>query len=128
MLCVLAALGLVAVVLRLPLTIELPNEGWNAIHAMRAFGPALYPNPHDGIVNNYPPLWHYLTGALFIAFGDPIIPGRVVALAAYAAIVAAVVALARALGATSTASALAASISARRRCTSSAPIGADARC
>jgi hypothetical protein len=108
-LCGLAALGLIPAIVRLPLMIELPNEGWNAIHAMHAFGPGLYPDPRDGIVNNYPPLWHYLTGALFVAFGDPILPGRIVSLVATGATLATTFALARALGATGTASALAAS-------------------
>jgi hypothetical protein len=107
--CVLAVVSLVPVLLRLPLSLEMPNEGWNAIHAMRAFGVGLYPNPHDGIVNNYPPLWHYLTGALAIAFGDPIFPGRIVALASYAGMVMAAVALTRALAASWVASALAGS-------------------
>jgi hypothetical protein len=109
MLCMLAALGLVPVVLELPLVVELPNEGWNAIHAMHAFDPSLYIDPRDGIINNYPPLWAYLTGALFIAFGDPIVPGRIVGLAAFAATVAAVFTLARGLGSTRIASLLAAS-------------------
>jgi hypothetical protein len=109
LLCIVVALGLAPVMLRLPLTIELPNEGWNAVHAMRAFGTALYADPRDGIVNNYPPLWHYLTGALLITFGDPILPGRVISVAAFGATSGAVWWLARTLGATWIAAGLAAS-------------------
>lgn len=105
---VLAAIGFVPVVLRLPLMLELPNEGWNAIHALHAFSRNLYPDPSTDIVNNYPPLWYYLTGALAFEFGDPILPGRVIGIAALVACICGVFALARALGATPLASALAA--------------------
>jgi hypothetical protein len=62
------------------------NEGWNAYFALRAVTPGagpLYP-PHGALVfNNYPPLSFYLVGALGrFLFGDMILAGRVVALAA----------------------------------------------
>ncbi|HEY0442453.1 MAG TPA: glycosyltransferase family 39 protein [Xanthobacteraceae bacterium] len=73
------ALACVSLAIRLSFVSELPNEGWNAIHAVHAFSRELYPDPSRGIINNYPPLWAYLTGALAKMFGDPIFPGRVVA-------------------------------------------------
>jgi hypothetical protein len=56
------------------------NEGWNAYWANTAWsGADLYP-PLDGLrLNNYLPLWFYLTGALGALVGDNIRAGRAVA-------------------------------------------------
>jgi hypothetical protein len=110
--CVLAALGLFALVeplSRLLLPLEQPNEGWNAVHAMRwiAGGP-LYPPRDAWIANNYPPLWFMLEGGLGAWFGDAIIAGRIVALAAFALVAALIAAAVRALGGDRLASAAAA--------------------
>lgn len=67
------------------LWIERPNEGWNAIHAMHAFDGMLYPPRGSFLINNYPPLWPYLIGTLAHFGADPIIAGRIVSLAAFAA-------------------------------------------
>ncbi len=80
----LAAFCMAPPLLRLGLHLELPNEGWNAVHAMRwAGGGALYPPRDAWIVNNYPPLWFLIEGTLGRWTGDPIIAGRAVALAAF---------------------------------------------
>jgi hypothetical protein len=84
---------------RLPSWTEQPNEGWNAIHAMHAFARTLYPAQPAWIINNYPPLWFYLTGALGSLIGDPIIAGRALALAAFFGTTGAVFALLRRLNA-----------------------------
>jgi len=86
---------LVGPVERAGLRLEQPNEGWNAGHALQAFSPALYPGPGALFINNYPPLWFYLTGALARWFGDPILPARIVAFAAFFGVAAAIYALAR---------------------------------
>lgn len=91
------ALACVSLALRLSMLSELPNEGWNAIHAAHAFSRELYPDPSRGIINNYPPLWAYLTGALAQVFGDPIFPGRAIAAASGLALAPAIYALARRL-------------------------------
>ncbi len=96
----LAALLLIYPIVRLPLWLENPNEGWNAIHAMHAFGPQLYPSRDGFIINNYPPLWFYLTGALAKIFGDLIFPGRVLAFLAFNFTAVAIFAALRALNAT----------------------------
>jgi hypothetical protein len=86
--------------MQLGLRIELPNEGWNAIHAIRwANGEALYPKAGSWLVNNYPPLWFWLIGTLGAWTGDTIIAARYVAVAAFFAAGAGVVAVARCLGA-----------------------------
>jgi hypothetical protein len=108
----LAVLGLIALagpLSRLLLPLEQPNEGWNAVHAMRwiAGGP-LYPPRGSWIVNNYPPLWFMLEGALGAWLGDPILAGRIVALAAFAAAALLIAAAVRALGGDRLASAAAA--------------------
>jgi hypothetical protein len=56
------------------------NEGWNAYWAKAAWsGAELYP-PLDGLrLNNYLPLWFYLTGALGALVGDDIRAGRAIA-------------------------------------------------
>jgi hypothetical protein len=59
------------------------NEGWNAYWAKAAWtGADLYP-PLAGLkLNNYLPLWFYLTGALGSVVGDNIRAGRAIAAAA----------------------------------------------
>ena len=76
---------LIAPLYRMSLWIEQPNEGWNAIHALNAFTSALYPPRGSFIINNYPPLWFYLTGGLAKLGLDPIFSGRVIAFAAFVA-------------------------------------------
>jgi len=74
-----------------------PNEGWNAYHALAAVGRgALY--PHDGMTNNYPPLSFYVVGALGKSLGDAIIAGRLVSLAAFAAVAMGLASLIRQVG------------------------------
>lgn len=64
-----------------------PNEGWNALQAMRAFGAGpLYPAPGGLTGNNYPPLSFYLVGLLARLTGDAIIAGRLVASTALAVV------------------------------------------
>jgi hypothetical protein len=86
--------------------IERPNEGWNAIHAMRAFDGSLYPPEGSLLINNYLPIWPYLIGSLAHLGADPIIAGRIVALAAFAATGLGLFALLRAFGTTAGASAI----------------------
>jgi hypothetical protein len=59
------------------------NEGWNAYWAAAAWsGADLYP-PLSGLkLDNYLPLWFYLTGALGAVVGDNIRAGRAIAAAA----------------------------------------------
>ncbi len=83
---------------RLGLYLEQPNEGWGAVHTLHAFGPGLYPGPGALFLNNYPPVWFWLIHALTPVFGDVIVTGRIVALAAFFALAAAIYALARRLG------------------------------
>jgi len=85
---------------RLWLWTEGLNESWNALHALHAFSTALYPPGDEPRVNNYPPLWFYLTGALARIFGDPVFPGRIVSLLAFAAIATAIFAIVYRLGST----------------------------
>ena len=76
-----------------------PNEGWNAYHALAAMGRhALYPQPPDLMVNNYPPLSFYLVGALTRFTGDAIVAGRLISLAAFIASTVGLMALLRQLG------------------------------
>ncbi|WP_374943251.1 glycosyltransferase family 39 protein [Sphingomonas sp.] len=59
------------------------NEGWNAGHAVRAFGSALlYPAPDALVANNYPPLSFFVVGAVGHVVGDHIVAGRIVSLLA----------------------------------------------
>jgi hypothetical protein len=59
------------------------NDGWNAYWASAAWsGADLYPPLADLKLDNYPPLWFYLTGALGHLVGDNIRAGRAVAAAA----------------------------------------------
>lgn len=92
------ALLLASPLFRATLMLEQPNEGWGGEHALNAFTWGLYPAAPTLIINNYPPLWFYLTGALAKVFGDPIFPGRWIAFAAFAAVAAAIFALCRRLG------------------------------
>ena len=91
---------LLAPLYRMGLWLEQANEGWNAVHASNAFRLSLYPARGHFFVNNYPPLWFYLTGALSGIFGDPIFPGRVVAFLAFVATGFGIYAILRQLGAT----------------------------
>jgi hypothetical protein len=101
---VIAVLGFAAVLLiaspvfRATLMLEQVNEGWDGRHALNAFSWALYPAKPALILNNYPPLWFYLTGWLGRVFGDPIFPGRWVAFAAFAAVALEIFVLCRRLG------------------------------
>jgi hypothetical protein len=59
------------------------NEGWNAYWASAAWsGADLYPPLADLKLDNYPPLWFYLTGAVGHLVGDDIRAGRAIAAAA----------------------------------------------
>lgn len=74
-------------VLTIPLQIPINyNEGWNAMFGTRAVtasaGP-LYPGPGSFVFNNYPPLGFLVVGAAGqYVFGDMIVAGRIIALAA----------------------------------------------
>ena len=61
-------------------------------------GGPLYPPRGSWIVNNYPPLWFMLEGGLGAWLGDPILAGRIVALAAFALAALLIAAAVRALG------------------------------
>ena len=93
-----ALLLIVSPIFRATLVLEQANEGWDGGHALNAFTWALYPVKPTLMINNYPPLWFYLTGWLGQVFGDPIFPGRWVALAAFAAVAAGIFAVCRRLG------------------------------
>jgi hypothetical protein len=59
------------------------NEGWNAYWAAAAWsGADLYPPLSSLKLNNYLPLWFYLTGAAGAAVGDNVRAGRAIAAAA----------------------------------------------
>ncbi len=59
------------------------NEGWNAYWASAAWsGTDLYPPPSSLTLDNYPPVWFYLTGAVGHLVGDNIRAGRAIAAAA----------------------------------------------
>jgi hypothetical protein len=56
------------------------NEGWNAYWAMVAWtGGDLYPDHASLKLNNYPPLWSYLSGGLGNVLKDNIEAGRILA-------------------------------------------------
>ncbi len=56
------------------------NEGWNAYWASVAWsGGDLYPPVSSFKLNNYPPLWFYLTGSIGAFFSDNILAGRAIA-------------------------------------------------
>ncbi|OQW58652.1 MAG: hypothetical protein A4S14_06360 [Proteobacteria bacterium SG_bin9] len=82
---------------RMGLWLEQPNEGWNATHALNAFSGGLYPPPGSFIINNYPPLWFYLTGGLARLGADPIFAGRVIAFLSFIATAVAIFAILRRL-------------------------------
>lgn len=66
------------------------NEGWNGYFQLRAIaGEPLYSGYPPFFANNYPPLSFYLVGAVGKLVGDPVLAGRLVSLAALAAIAAA---------------------------------------
>ena len=57
---------------------KIPNEGWNAYHAVAAMtGGVLYPPPGSFVFNNYPPLSFYIVGLAGQVVGDPIAAGRI---------------------------------------------------
>ncbi len=59
------------------------NEGWNGYFQLRAaHGAKLYSGYSPYVFNNYPPLSFYLVGGLGELFGDPVIAGRLVSIAA----------------------------------------------
>lgn len=62
------------------------NEGWNAFIADRALSGGLYPPSSEMIINNYPPLSFYIVGVLGHLIGSNIVAGRVLSIAAFAAI------------------------------------------
>ena len=74
---------LLTIPLRIPINYD---EGWNAGFDARAALPGLgplYPGPDSLVFNNYPPLGFLLVGELGrFVFGDMIVAGRTVALAA----------------------------------------------
>ncbi len=84
---ILVGLLLAGPLLTIPLRIPINyDEGWNAAFDARAALPGLgplYPGPDSLVFNNYPPLGFLLVGGLGrFVFGDMIVAGRVVALAA----------------------------------------------
>ncbi len=84
---VLLVLLLAGPVLTIPLRIPINyDEGWNAAFDARAAFPGLgplYPGPDSLVFNNYPPLGFLVVGSLArFVFGDMIVTGRIVALAA----------------------------------------------
>ncbi len=84
---ILLALLLAGPLLTIPLRIPINyDEGWNAAFDARAAFPGLgplYPGPDSLVFNNYPPLGFLVVGCLArFVFGDMIVTGRIVALAA----------------------------------------------
>ena len=84
---ILVGLLLAGPLLTIPLRIPINyDEGWNAAFDARAVLPGLgplYPGPDSLVFNNYPPLGFLLVGGLGrFVFGDMIVAGRTVALAA----------------------------------------------
>jgi hypothetical protein len=81
------------------------NEGWNAYHAADlAAGRPLYPDPSQQFFTNYPPLSFLLIAPAGRVLGDPMLAGRVIALAAFAAWVLLIMIAARRLGCSRSAS------------------------
>jgi hypothetical protein len=75
------------------------NEGWNGYFQLRALaGQPLYSGYPPYFANNYPPLSFFLIGALGGLVGDPVLAGRLVSLAALAAIALACAHVVRAAG------------------------------
>lgn len=90
---VLSLLGLAAILTLYPLIrafydFEIDfNEGWNGYFQLRALaGQPLYSGYGPVFANNYPPLSFFVIGALSALTGDPVLAGRLVSLAALAAI------------------------------------------
>ena len=108
LLAVFALWLLIAPLYLMGLWLEQPNEGWNATHALNAFSGSLYPSRDSFFINNYPPLWFYLTGALVRLGGDPIFVGRVVAFLSFCVTAGAIYAIVRGLRASAVAAAVAA--------------------
>ena len=77
-----------------------PNEGWNAVHALRwlAGGP-LYPPREGWMVNNYPPLSFYLVGTLTRLTHDAVIAGRLLSALSFLTVCGLVAAVVRSSGA-----------------------------
>ena len=94
----LAGIALIPPLVKLGMTVDGTNEGWNALHSIHAFSGALYPPRNEFVVNNYPPLWYYLTGGLALVFGDPVFPGRIISILAFAATAMAIFSAIRRLG------------------------------
>ncbi|OLC48653.1 MAG: hypothetical protein AUH43_08830 [Acidobacteria bacterium 13_1_40CM_65_14] len=79
--------AIVRIVRTIPLRVSLDtNEGWNAYQAVAAFAGDLYPHAPRLFFNNYPPLSFYLVGLAGRWIGDPIVAGRLIACAAFAAL------------------------------------------
>lgn len=63
------------------------NEGWNAGHVARAFGPgSLYPAPDALQANNYPPLSFLVLELARRLVGDTVVAGRIVSLISQVAV------------------------------------------
>lgn len=94
-----AAAVLVAVACRIAVKYSFNiQEGWNAYWAATAWsGGDLYPPPSSLKLNNYLPLWFYVTGSLGSLLGDNIIAGRIVTGAAMLGTAAAVFLIVRAM-------------------------------
>jgi hypothetical protein len=82
---ILCAPALLRIALSVPLHVSLNyNEGWNAYHAAEVMrGATLYPAVPRFFFNNYPPLSFYALAASSHVFGDPIVAGRWISLAAF---------------------------------------------
>src|SRR5579863_893068 len=81
----------------LPLPLD-PREGWNAYHALNAFGAALYPRLPSMMYNNYPPLSFVIAGGLGRLLGDNIVAGRLIALVSTAGTAVCIGRVARSMG------------------------------
>ena len=106
-LATLALLVVVAVWMVLPLAWLLAqasrgySEGWNALVALRALSDLpLYPQDQTLHTNNYPPLSFYLVGGLGALIGDHMVAGRLISLAALAAVALEIALAVRLLGGT----------------------------
>ena len=92
-----AVIGTLRAALIIPNTVPLdPDEGWNAYHALAAMtGHGLYPPSGSLMVNNYPPLSFFIIGVLGQWFGDMIVAGRIVSLAAFCVVCGGIAGVAR---------------------------------
>ncbi|HEV2909441.1 MAG TPA: hypothetical protein VGX02_09220, partial [Candidatus Eremiobacteraceae bacterium] len=92
--------ALLRIALSIPLHLSFNyNEGWNAYHATEVMrGAGLYPAAPRFFFNNYPPLSFFVLATASRLFGDPIVAGRWISLAAFIAWVALVQPIGRALG------------------------------